>query len=113
MDRLRDRFTPDRYADDEPVKVGALGDEHHVPERLFTRTQQIAAAYELHLLPVLDIYTRTELTREQCHTLADELTFIRDLIADPLLDQHLGALLALADACRHSPEPAMLTVEGP
>ena len=113
MDRLRDRFTPERYTDDEPVTVGALGQEHDIPERLFTRAQQIASAYELHLLPALDIYTRTELTREQCHTLVDELIFIRDLISDPLLDQHLGAVLALADACRHSGELAMLTVEGP
>jgi len=113
MESFSNRFTAQRYAADEPVTVGALGRDHDIPERLFTRAQAIASAYELHLLPTIDIHDRTGLNRQQCATLLDELAFLRSIISDPLLADHLQHLSQLAESCKQSPVEAQLTIEGP
>jgi hypothetical protein len=113
MESFQDRLEADRYAADERVEIRALGREHSVPERLFTRMQNIAQAYEMRLLPTVDVYSTTRLSPEQCRGLTDELAFLRTVISDPLLDSHLTKLLAIADACARSPVPTDLTIEGP
>ena len=113
MESFSNRFTAQRYAADEPVTVGALGRDHDIPERLFARAQAIASAYELHLLPSIEIHSRTGLNRQQCAALVDELAFLRSIISDPLLSDHLKQLSLFADSCRRSPVEAELTIEGP
>jgi len=108
-----DRFQPERYADDEPVSLTVDGHTWDVPERLFARAQYLARAYDLHLLPTLEIYDKTQLNGHQAGTLAEELAFIRDLVDDGALRPHLDAWIALALACSRSARPASLVIEGP
>ena len=68
MAEYQDRFDASRYAGDEGVSLtldGAAEASVTMPERLFRRAQQIASAYELHLLPVIDYYGEVRLKREQ------------------------------------------------
>ena len=108
-----DRFESDRYASDEPVSLTADGRTWDVPEALFVRAQHLARAYDLHLLPTLEVYGKTELNGDQAGVLAEELAFIRDLVDDATLRPHLDAWLSLALACSRSVRPVNLVIEGP
>src|SRR5438477_2646333 len=110
--QFSDRFRSDSYAEDEPVAISANGQAHSVPERLFTRLQQIAGAYELHLLPSIDIYTRTVLDGERCEAFVDEVAFVAEVVNDPLLRPHVDQLIALGKSCL-SRGNAELTIDGP
>jgi len=108
-----DRFQSERYAGDEPVSLTVDGHTWDMPERLFARAQYLARAYELHLLPMVESYGKTQLNGQQAGTLAEELAFIRDLVDDGVLRPHLDAWIALALACSRSARPASLVIEGP
>lgn len=113
METYRDRFAAERYAADESVSFAASGRFWAIPERLFSRAQQIGAAYELRLLPAIDIHQPTALSRDQCRALADEVTFIREVVADPLLQRHLTEIQELAAVCWRSATDQALVIEGP
>lgn len=101
MDKYRDRFDPKKYEDEEPVAVGygvpgaqEWGQDGEqeialVPSPIFARAQAIASGYDLHLMPLIDIYARTELNRNQSVTLLNELRFVRQIANDPLLAEWL------------------------
>jgi hypothetical protein len=114
-----DRLNPSRYAQDEEVSIGTAepGGEPiwalSIPERLFSRVQQIASAYELHLLPAIDYNDRVRLMASQVETLCRELAFVRERIADPLLAQHLETLTKLAESCLRAGRTKELVLEGP
>jgi len=113
-DRFADRFLVDTYARDEVVQLD-YGDPTSavaVPERLFARAQCIARAYDLHLLPTIDIYSRTRLNRPQCETLLDEIDFIAMVSNDQLLREHLGRVQSLVSACIRVPQRELF-IEGP
>ena len=84
-----------------------------MPERLFSRAQQIAGAYELHLLPVIDYYGEVRLSREQIQTLRDELVFVRSVATDPLLDSYLEDAQSLVETSLRDPTEVELVVQGP
>ena len=113
-DRFADRLLADTYQRDECVQL-AYGDASSavvVPERLFARAQCLAQAYELHLLPAIDINSSTRLNGPQCETLLDEIAFIATLSNDELLRQHLEQIQRLVSACAGVP-PRELLIEGP
>jgi hypothetical protein len=84
-----------------------------MPEGLFVRAVLVASAYELHLLPTLDEHGPYELSKEQARTLADEVTLIRGVLNDDVLDPHLVALHEVALWCARSQGDASIVVEGP
>src|SRR4051812_43777915 len=100
-----DRLDASRYAQDEGVLIGTAdpGGEPNwalsIPERLFSRAQQIASAYELHLLAAIDYNDRVRLVASQVETLSHELAFVRQRVADPLLTKHLESLAKLGESC--------------
>jgi hypothetical protein len=114
-----DRLDVMRYAHDEGVSIGTAepGGEPNwafsIPERLFSRAQQIASAYELHLLPGIDYNARVRLATSQVETLSHELAFVRERIADPLLAQHLDSLAKLGESCLRAGRTKELVLEGP
>ena len=112
--RFADRLQPDTYARDEVIQLD-YGDPNAavaVPERLFARAQCMAQAYELHLFPTVDIYSRTRLNRPQCETLLEEINFIAMVSNDELLREHLGQLQTLVSACVAVPQRE-LCIKGP
>jgi hypothetical protein len=114
-----DRLDASRYAHDQGVSIGTAepGGEPSwslsIPERLFSRAQQIAGAYELHLLPGIDYNGRVRLVTSQVETLSHELAFVRERIADPLLAQHLDSLAKLGESCLRTGRSKELVLEGP
>jgi hypothetical protein len=114
-----DRLDASRYAQDDGVSIGAAeaGAEPNwalsIPERLFSRAQQIASAYELHLLPAIDYNDRVRLVPAQVEALSQELAFVRERIADPLLAQHLDSLAKLGQSCLRGDCKKELVLEGP
>jgi hypothetical protein len=117
VDKYQDRFDASRYASDETVSLVIEGvpdsEAFTMPERLFNRAQQIAAAYELHLLPAIDYYGEVRLSREQVRTLRDELGFIRSVATDPLLDSYLQDAQTLIEASLRASPGVQLLVQGP
>jgi hypothetical protein len=115
------RFSAWEYEEDEPVDVRAhrgsrrasVRREHAVPERLFARIISLADAYELHLLPTLDVYGPFELDQRQAQTLVEELDFLQPVVNDELLAAHLAALHDVALWCVRSGEDAWMHIEGP
>jgi hypothetical protein len=101
---LADRFDLQTYVADEPVRVfrpdryGPDDDEGvSIPERLWHRMRQIGAAYQLHLLPLLDGTTDPVfLNPAQVDQLLLELRFVGSIVDDPLLHGHVSSLVALA-----------------
>jgi hypothetical protein len=117
MQQYQDRFDASRYAGDEAVSLAIDGAPHSevltMPERLFSRAQQIAAAYELHLLPVIDYHAEVRLSREQVRRLGDELAFVRSVAADPLLSSYLQEAERLIETSLRVPTGVLLVVQGP
>jgi len=113
-DDFADRLVPDTYLNDEPIQL-SYGDPAAsvlVPERLFVRAQCIARAYELHLLPTIEIYRKTKLTCAQCERLLDETAFVATVSNDELLEAHLGRIQETVAACVRHPG-RVLSIEGP
>jgi hypothetical protein len=125
MTPYSDRFEPNQYDDDETVAVayckpndsiewwkGNEADIAWVPERIFTRAQAIAAAYELHLLPVINIYEKTELNSKQAQALDEELTFIHYIVNDALLGHWISAMRKSVQKVLQSPREMVIITEG-
>ena len=102
-DRFTDRFDGRTYADNEPVRL-FRPDRHRsddeavwVPETLWHRIRHIGAAYDLHLLPLLDgTVDPVFLNPQQVEQLFRELRFVSATIDDPLLDDQISALVVLS-----------------
>jgi hypothetical protein len=88
-DRFADRLDPSTYAQDDEV-VGVFeatrddDDALWLSARLFRRLTQIAQAYELHSLPLLDDPEPVLLNRPRCEGVVEEIEFVAALLDDPL-----------------------------
>lgn len=104
----------DTYSGDEPVELdcGDPSSTVFIPERLFARAQSVASAYELHLLPTINIYSTTRLNRLQCATLLDEVMLLGRVLNDDLLHEHLGRIHVLLSTCVGRPQ-GELVITGP
>ena len=113
-DRFADRLLADTYGKDERVQLdyGDLERAVIVPERLFGRAQCVARAYELHLLPAIEIYAKTRLSRAQCEALLDEIAFVAMVSNDELLRDHLARIQGVVASCVRLPQ-CELCIEGP
>jgi hypothetical protein len=125
MDEYKDRFYPKKYEEEEPVAVGygVPGDEEWgrdieqetalVPSPIFARAQAIARGYDLHLMPLIDIYVRTELNKVQAETLLNELRFIKQVANDPLLAGWLEKMEKNVLRVVRSAKEMVVIIEGP
>lgn len=113
---LTERLKWELYRDDEPVGIGARGTEPdgwvYVPERLFARLVALGQAYELHLLPVIEVYGETTLTSAQCATLGEELLFLRQVTNDEALHRVVEILIPLVELTARQRKQAII-VAGP
>jgi len=108
-----DRLLAETYAQDEGVQLDYAGSEMAIiPERLFGRAQCVARGYDLHVLPAIDIHTKTRLHRSQCETLLDEIAFIAMVSSDELLREKLVEMRTLVAQFLGSPQRELF-VEGP
>lgn len=84
-----------------------------MPESLFARAQSIARAYDLHLLPAIELYAETTLNKAQCVTLLEEVQFVGRVVNDHLLAQHLLSLERMLLAGVNAAGPTAILIEGP
>lgn len=116
-DRFADRLDPKTYASDEPVGAGTSDDYSgwvSIPGRLFDRMQNLARAYELHILPGLDPYDRNELDHDRTASLIDELEFLAKVVSDRALLDKIAVLRAAALQAHRNPlHSAKFFIEGP
>ena len=89
IDRFADRLDPSTYAaDPDTVAVFESGhadaDALWLPARLFRRLTHVAAAYELHSLPLLGGPEPVELNRARCESVLDEVAFVAERLDDAL-----------------------------
>lgn len=116
MDHFSSRF--ESY-NDEGVSVGvAVGDAEvdwkgHIAGSLFHRAQLIGKAYDLHVLPGIEVYDETHLTKAQCQAMVDEIEFVIEVVNDPLLRTSVKPLHDASLECSRSPFDARLIVSGP
>jgi hypothetical protein len=114
-----DRFLDSTYVDDQPVQFSVFARDVRVtspvmlPESLFRRSQAIAHAYELHLLPSIDVYAETSLHKDQCMVLVDELRFVGAVVEDELLRKYLRPLVEILEVSMRQPGPVAVMIEGP
>ena len=114
-----DRFLANTYAEDQPVSFSVSTDSRsgrfstEMPESIFARAISLGSAYGLHLLPTLELYAETSLTKSQCDTFLGEVRFILGVVNDPLLGEHLRALAVALEKCVRAPGPAAMLIEGP
>jgi hypothetical protein len=119
MEEYQDRFLAETYSDDEPVCFGIKQRGKDVewladmPESLFHRCQSLARAYSLHLLPSINYYQRTRLSKAQCHRLVEELEFIQSVVKDSLLEKYLTEFKACILRCARLPFDVEAIIEGP
>jgi hypothetical protein len=114
-----DRFVASTYSDDEPVLFSVTAENRNdrfsvsMPESLFARAIKLGAAYNLHLLPTLEVYGETSLVKAQCATLLQEVRFVVEIVNDSLLRQHLSELISALERCAHAPGLSGMLIEGP
>lgn len=120
IDAFADRFQDGTYADDEPVHVfradqyGSPVQGLWVPERLWARLRLVAQAYELLLLSVLDGSTDPVfLNAAQVSTLLEELSFVGQILSDPLVESFVRALVGLAADRSHGASRDAIGIEFP
>lgn len=115
--RYADRLEPDRYVDDPLVQVlgyhYAKPAEAWVPERLWRRLHALGVAYELHYLMLADGGTEPRsFNSTQAQALLDELDFVRRLIDDSLLHEHLRAIVRVVVSSVTGGQNPALRIEG-
>jgi len=119
MEEYKDRFLAETYSDDQPVCFGIKKRGKDVewlaemPESLFDRCQSIARAYSLHLLPSINYYQPTRLSKAQCSTLVEEVEFIESVVKDSLLEKYLPEFKAAILRCVRLPFDVEAVIEGP
>jgi hypothetical protein len=117
-DRFADRLNAATYEVDDdvvgvfesdPGEVGALW----LSGRLFRRLAVVAAAYELHTLPMLGGPEPIRLNKTQCQSLLDGLAFVADRLNDPLAVSTAQAITDyVAGWTRRPAWDGSLTIEG-
>ncbi len=112
QERFADRLDPATYADEEPVRLwlveGTPADELYLPEALWHRLRMVAAAYHLHLLPILDgLSDPVFLSASQCGALVDETDFVAARVDDALLMEVISAVRQLATRARGASKNAL------
>jgi hypothetical protein len=119
-----DRLAPSTFRDDEPVGVtvveatsGAGSSsplQAWIPERLFCRMLDLAAAYRLHVLGAVLSDVDTRLNDAQCESLLAELEYLARLVpSDLALQGVLAEVVPLVSRVARSGTKAELVVQPP
>jgi hypothetical protein len=100
VERFLDRLAVASLHHDDPVHVFSpeAETEAWIPEPLFQRMQGIAAAYRLHVVPLLSPDALWALSGQQAESLGDELAFLAEVTNDPPLHEQLAAIMRVLNA---------------
>ena len=117
-DRYADRLDASTYEDDDDT-VGIFEsspedqDSLWLSGRLFHRLTGVAAAYNLHTLPMLGGAEAERLNRVRCESLLDELAFVAERLNDPLAVRTAQTISDYLDVrMRHPMWDGSITFEG-
>jgi hypothetical protein len=118
VDRFADRLDAATYeGDDDTVGIWERSrgdtDALWLSGRLFRRLTTVAAAYELHTLPMLGGTDPEELNKVRCESLMEELAFVAERLIDPLAARTAQAITDyVAQRVRGPLWEGSITIEG-
>ena len=69
-----------------------------IPETLVARLVGVAAAYQLHHVPMIDVYGDTRFNRVQRLSVVEELDFLAGVLRDPVAVDVVDKIRNLAEA---------------
>jgi hypothetical protein len=116
--KYEDRFNESTYDNSAPCIIALFDKEvkednsMEIFEGLVIRLKNIGIAYDLHILPLFDIYGDVFLNQLQCENLLSELEFVERLTNDPLLHNHIVKIKKLATQCLHADGQLRLLISG-
>ncbi|WP_427110327.1 hypothetical protein [Lysinibacillus xylanilyticus] len=79
---------------------------------LCLRLINIGKAYELHYLPMIDIYGMTKLNKIQILSLIEELQFVNSIVNDELIEKIVPGLTELLEKISWSKNEGFLWIVG-
>ena len=105
VNRFSDRLEFSTYSEDEGVGfVLARPDAEPdldamvmIPETLVARLVGVAAAYQLHHLPMINVYGESRFNEVQRQSLLEELDFVAGVLRDPAVVEAVGRIRQLAE----------------
>jgi hypothetical protein len=116
MDKYNRLFNLARFEDEADVCFsinGVLdGNAYYLSESLCSRIIYLGKAYELHYIPMINIYGNVKFNKTQVFSLIDELFFIQSVVNDKIIDQFVPPLIQLLEKITRSQKEATLLIKG-
>jgi hypothetical protein len=88
------------------------GNAYYLSESLCSRIIFLGKAYELHYLPMIDIYGDIKLNKTQVYSLIEELFFIQSVVNDSIIDHFVPTLIKVLEKITHSQKEDTLWIMG-
>jgi hypothetical protein len=116
MDKYNGLFDLSRYKDEADVCFSINGDlednAYYLSESLCSRIINLGKAYELHYLPLIDIYGDVKLNKTQVSLLIEELFFVKSVVNDTIIDYFIPTLIKLLEKITRSQNEDTLWIMG-
>ena len=116
MDKYNRLFDVSRYKEEEDVCFSINGDlednAYYLSESLCSRVKYIGKAYQLHYIPMIDIYGDVKLNKTQVSSLIEELVFIKSVVNDTVIDYFVPTLIELLVKIKRSQNDDTLWIMG-
>lgn len=84
----------------------------YIPESICSRIICIGNAYNLHYVPMIDIYGDINLNKTQVYSLIDELVFIKSIVNDQIIEHFAPPLIILLEKITRSKDDKTLWIMG-
>jgi hypothetical protein len=105
VNRFSDRLAFKTYSEEDGVGFGLARPDAEpdldamvmIPETLVARLVGVAAAFQLHHLPMIDVHAETRFNGLQRQGLLEELDFIAGVLRDPAAAEAVGRIRQLAE----------------
>ncbi|MEY2196741.1 hypothetical protein AB7942_29110 [Neobacillus sp. BF23-41] len=116
MDKYNRLFDLKRYKDEEDICFSINRDleenAYYLSQSLCSRVKYIGKAYQLHYIPMIDIYGDVKFNKTQVFSLIDELLFIKSVVNDSVIDYFIPSLIELLEKITHSQDEDTLWIMG-
>ena len=105
IERYNNRFDITNYENDPECEIGlfdnALIENKSivVSERILGRLISIGAAYELHVIPMFNLYDEVYFNEHQCENMIGELEFIEYVVNDDILRDFISEVKSIVLEC--------------
>lgn len=99
MEKYKRLFDLANYIDDAGVCFSINGDiedkDYYIPETICSRIICLATAYQLHYIPMIEIYGEIKLNKQQVLSLIEEFLFVQFVVNDEIIEYFVSPLTEL------------------